>query len=96
MRDVIRNYSKAAVSYLLAFSRWLALGLIVGIISGMIGSGFSKSIEYVSGLRADHPWLILLLPVGGLLSDVFSLVSIVIGILRLDIPEIKNKFKKKA
>ena len=28
--------------------------------------------------------------VGGLLSDVFSLVSIVIGILRLDIPEIQK------
>lgn len=68
MRDVIRNYSKAAVSYSLAFARWLALGLTVGIISGMVGSGFSKSIEYVSGLRAGHPWLILLLPVGGLLS----------------------------
>lgn len=32
--------------------------------------------------------------VGGLLSDTFSAVSIVIGIIRLDIPEIKNKIKK--
>ncbi len=34
--------------------------------------------------------------VGGLLSDAFSLVSIVIGILRLDIPFYKEKFNKKA
>ena len=34
--------------------------------------------------------------VGGLLSDVFSFVSILIGILRLDIPFLKEKFNKKA
>ena len=34
--------------------------------------------------------------VGGLLSDAFSLISIVIGILRLDIPFYKEKFNKKA
>ncbi len=32
--------------------------------------------------------------VGGLMSDVFSFVSIVIGIIRLDMPEIKNKLRK--
>lgn len=31
--------------------------------------------------------------VGGLLSDIFSLISIIIGILRLDINEYKNKKK---
>ena len=34
--------------------------------------------------------------VGGLLSDAFSFISIIIGIIRFDIPEIKNKFKKKV
>ena len=32
--------------------------------------------------------------VGGLLSDTFSFISIIIGIIRLDILEIKNKLKK--
>lgn len=33
------------------------------------------------------------LAVGGLLSDIFSFVSIIIGVIRLDIPEYKNKKK---
>lgn len=33
---------------------------------------------------------------GGLLSDIFSFISIIIGLIRLDIPEYKNKFKKKV
>lgn len=68
MKEIFKLYSKKAVGYLLAFLRWSALGLAVGIVSGTVGSGFSKAILFVSGVRTEHSWLVLLLPLGGLVS----------------------------
>ncbi len=80
MKDVVKDYSKAAVIYLLAFAQWLALGLTVGIVGGIIGTGFSKSIIFVTELRSDYPWLVLLLPLGGLLSVAIYKLCKVTGI----------------
>lgn len=55
-------------NYLLAFLRWLVLGLVVGGIGGSVGALFSKAIGYVTETREQNPWVLLLLPVGGLLS----------------------------
>lgn len=57
----IRNYS-------LAFLRWLVLGLVVGGVGGSVGALFSKAIGYVTEAREQNPWVLLLLPLGGLLS----------------------------
>lgn len=40
----------------------------IGIVGGLIGAAFAQSISYVTGLRSANPWLIYLLPLGGLLS----------------------------
>ena len=48
--------------------RWTALGLLIGIICGGLGAIFSKAIVGVTALRGAHPWLIWLLPIGGLLT----------------------------
>lgn len=68
MGDVIKLYFKTALNYLWAFARWLMLGLAVGVVSGVIGAYFSKAITFVTELRGQNPWLILLLPAAGLLS----------------------------
>ena len=57
---------KCIADYGTAFFRWLSLGLIVGAVSGAIGSLFAISINYVTDMREEHGWLILLLPLGGL------------------------------
>lgn len=44
----------------------LLLSCIVGIVSGIIGSFFSYSVEFVTELRAEKGWLLYLLPLGGL------------------------------
>ena len=52
-------------------SRWLLLiacSAAVGVICGAVGGAFARSISFVTALRADHPWLIYLLPVGGLVT----------------------------
>ena len=54
--------------YIKAFLKWLCLGLIIGIVCGTIGSLFAFTIHYVTELRLQHKWLILLLPIGGIAS----------------------------
>ncbi len=47
--------------------RWCLLGLLIGLVLGVIGTAFVFCVQYATNLRMDHPWLLLLLPVGGYL-----------------------------
>ncbi len=49
-----------------AAARWLALGSAVGVLAGLSSAVFLLTLEWITDLRVDHPWLLLLLPVGGL------------------------------
>ena len=55
-------------AYLKAFLKWALLGLLMGILGGLLGAGFHHALHFVTHLRAEHNWLIFLLPLGGLLS----------------------------
>lgn len=52
--------------YSRALLKWIAVGCIVGCIGGIVGSLFHIGVEMATGLRAQHPWVLYLLPVGGL------------------------------
>ena len=54
--------------YCKTFVKWALLGLLMGTIGGLLGAGFHHALHGVTHLRAEHTWLIFLLPVGGLLS----------------------------
>lgn len=62
---------QAVQVYVTAFLRWLVLGAIVGGCGGAIGAVFSKTIEFVTEMRGENPWLLYLLPVGGILIVAF-------------------------
>ena len=47
--------------------KWIAVGSIIGAIGGVIGSLFHIGVHYATLLRQAHPWILYLLPVGGLL-----------------------------
>ena len=49
-----------------AFFRWIVVSAIIGLVGGLIGSAFYKSIAAVTALREATPWLIWLLPAGGI------------------------------
>ena len=55
-------------AYLITFLKWGLFGLLMGILGGLLGAGFHHALHFVTHLRAEHTWLIFLLPVGGLLS----------------------------
>lgn len=42
--------------------------ILIGIICGVIGAAFEKSIDFVTELRENNSFLVFLLPFGGLLS----------------------------
>ena len=41
------------------------LGLSIGILGGLIGAGFAHTLSLSTALREAAPWIVLLLPVGG-------------------------------
>lgn len=45
-----------------------ALGALAGILGGLVGTAFSYLLSFVTDLRESTPWLILLLPAGGVLT----------------------------
>ena len=54
--------------YLHWFCKWCFLGVLMGTIGGALGAVFHHALHFVTHLRLEHTWLVLLLPVGGLLS----------------------------
>ncbi|AII50771.1 hypothetical protein N008_02080 [Hymenobacter sp. APR13] len=53
---------------LLLFSfRWVLLSAIVGGLAGTASAGFLVALDFVTNWRELHPWVIALLPAGGLL-----------------------------
>ena len=45
-----------------------ALGALVGLLGGAIGSCFAHLLSFVTNLRQASPWLILLLPLGAVIT----------------------------
>ena len=46
--------------------RWIGLGSVVGVLAGLSSAGFLITLDWVTEIRLDHPWLLWLLPVAGL------------------------------
>ena len=65
---IFRERVAPVEKYAQAFLKWSLLGVLMGAIGGPIGAAFHHVLHFVTHLRGDHPWLIWLLPVGGILS----------------------------
>ncbi len=46
--------------------RWVILGAISGVLAGLSSAAFLETLTWATNTRLDHPWLLFLLPVGGL------------------------------
>ena len=57
-------------TYIKTFLKWALLGVLMGIIGGLLGAGFHHALHFVTHVRSEEPWLIFLLPVGGILTVV--------------------------
>ena len=54
--------------YVKTFFKWGFLGILMGCIGGFLGGVFHYALHFVTDVRGAYPWLIWLLPVGGLLT----------------------------
>ena len=63
MEEKIRHWS----DYALTLGKWLLFSLVVGVTVGAVGAVFHMAISYATGLREQHPWILYLLPLAGLL-----------------------------
>ncbi|RSK34043.1 chloride channel protein [Hymenobacter metallilatus] len=52
---------------MLYLGRWLLLTAGVALLAGTAAAGFLVALDWVTSWREAHPWVLLLLPLGGLL-----------------------------
>lgn len=62
MDKIIKNIFEYAKTLI----KWVFFAAILGVIGGIVGSLFHICIEEVTHIRIENPWIILLLPFGGL------------------------------
>lgn len=74
------NNLKGTVKYILTVLQWVGLAIVTGIICGFIGTAFHYSVDYVTEIRTEHPFVLYFLPLGGvviaLLYKLFKLEGI--------------------
>ncbi len=63
---IISEKLSSLLKYVKGFIKWTVIALIVGGLGGVLGSFFHECIDYVTHLRTDKPWLLYMLPFGGL------------------------------
>lgn len=49
----------------IVFLRWLLFSAIIGLVAGVVSTAFYYSFAWATEVRTGHPWLLWLLPVGG-------------------------------
>ena len=66
IKKVVTHDAVRVRQYAASFIQWTLFSALTGLLGGGIGTAFRYSIDYVTGLRNDIPWLCYLLPAGGL------------------------------
>ena len=61
------EFQRAAKAATRVALQWFFLAIPTGLICGLVGTLFHLSVERVTELRANQPWLLFLLPAAGLL-----------------------------
>lgn len=57
----LRHFADDPVQFL----RWLLFAAIIGLVAGGVSTAFYYSFHLATEYRTDHPWMLFLLPVGG-------------------------------
>lgn len=60
-------FHDAVWNRLLALLRWLIFASLTGLVLGIVGTAFGKGVELATAFRMAHLWIVLGLPVGGIL-----------------------------
>ncbi len=66
LRNIILRKIFSAGNYVEVFLKWALISSVTGIIGGLIGTAFSYSISYANMLNSSYSWMIMLMPIGGI------------------------------
>ena len=61
--------------YFKVLAKWGILGILMGLLGGLLGTAFHLCLHFVTHVRGEFPWVLYLLPLGGLLSIALYRVS---------------------
>ncbi|MBR5153153.1 MAG: chloride channel protein [Clostridia bacterium] len=61
------EYIKKPLEYLKRLIQWTVVAVVAGLLGGLVGSVFHHCVDYVTELRLNNPWILLFLPVAGIL-----------------------------
>lgn len=66
-KEYVLKKIKSIKSYIITFIKWIFIASITGALGGGIGSLFHISVEYATKFRQENDWIILMLPLGGII-----------------------------
>ena len=75
--EYINRHLVATKEYIITLMRWLVIAGCIGIVGGVIGSFFHIAVHECTLIREEHPWILFLLPVAGI---VIAFVYHVLGV----------------
>lgn len=64
-KEMYKFYVRRVYRNFLTFTKWGIFSSIVGLVVGAVSTLFAWCLGEVTRIRGDNPWLILLLPLGG-------------------------------
>lgn len=67
LKELTSKKINSIKKYIFTFFKWIVVAGITGLIGGVIGTLFHISVEYVTKVRVSNDFIILFLPVGGLI-----------------------------
>ncbi|MDE6389135.1 MAG: chloride channel protein [Lachnospiraceae bacterium] len=67
IQSKIHSSLQVVLQEIVLFVKWIVFAVLSGIVVGLLGTLFYFCLTGVTRLRADYPWLVWFLPVGGIL-----------------------------
>ena len=64
-REAAQNFAEALFPYSETFIMWVVCSSLTGVMCGGVGAAFYHLVKWATATRLAHPWLLFLLPVGG-------------------------------
>ena len=63
----MRHFPKVWLLYFKGLAKWFAISAVIGLVCGVLGSGFHQGVAWATAFRLSHPWVLFTLPAAGLL-----------------------------
>lgn len=65
-KEYIKSGADTAGQFAFAFVKWVLIAVAVGAVGGLVGTLFHMAVNKATEIREAQPWLVYLLPLGGL------------------------------